>query len=47
MIEQGVPFHKKPEDGNMSQIAFALDPSGYHIELIQRDSTFKGVCSNF
>jgi len=47
MIEGGVPFHKKPEDGNMRQIAFALDPSGYHIELIQRDSTFKGVCSNF
>ena len=29
-------FHKRPQDGNMSAIAFALDPSGYRVELVQR-----------
>ena len=47
MLARGVPFHKKPTDGNMSQIAFALDPSGYRVELVQRGSSFAGVCSNF
>jgi lactoylglutathione lyase len=43
----GVKFFKKPEDGTMPQIAFALDPSGYRVELIQRNSTFAGMCANF
>jgi lactoylglutathione lyase len=47
MLEAGAPFFKKPEDGNMHQIAFALDPSGYRVEIIQRGTTFEGVCSNF
>ena len=47
MEAAGVPFHKRPQDGNMPQIAFALDPSGYRVEFIQRGSTFAGVCSNF
>ncbi|CAK0860780.1 unnamed protein product [Prorocentrum cordatum] len=43
----GVKFFKRPEDGTMPQIAFALDPSGYRVELIQRNSTFAGMCANF
>jgi len=26
--QAGVPFHKRPQDGGMSSLAFALDPSG-------------------
>lgn len=57
MIDQGVNFKKKPEDGNMrgnlsrlwaqmissvfiqndSEIAFAYDPDGYWVEIIQRN----------
>lgn len=47
MEAMGVAFHKRPQDGNMKQIAFALDPSGYRVELIQRGCTFAGVCANF
>ena len=47
MEAMGVKFHKRPSEGSMRQIAFALDPSGYRVELIQRGSTFKGVNSNF
>jgi len=47
MLALGVPFHKKPQDGNMNNLAFALDPSGYRVELVQRGATFAGVCSNF
>ena len=32
----GVKFHKKPDDGTMKGLAFALDPDGYRIELIKR-----------
>jgi len=32
----GVPFKKKPDEGNMKNLAFALDPDGYWIEIIQR-----------
>ena len=31
----GVPFQKKLSDGRMREIAFAKDPDGYWIELIQ------------
>jgi lactoylglutathione lyase len=34
--EHGVKFHKRPQDGNMRDLAFALDPDGYWIELIRR-----------
>jgi len=34
--DAGVPFFKKPNDGKMRGLAFALDPSGYRVELIQR-----------
>lgn len=35
LIEAGVEFKKKPEEGNMRGIAFCLDPDRYWIELIQ------------
>merc|ERR1712048_1490597 len=38
MEAMGVPFFKKPEDGKMHNIAFALDPSGYRVELIGRNT---------
>lgn len=37
---QDVPFKKLPHDGKMRGIAFALDPDGYAVELIQRGVTF-------
>jgi len=43
----GVAFKKKPSDGNMRGIAFAYDPDGYWVELIDRTATFAGVCSNY
>jgi len=36
---KGVDFHKRLKDGSMSHIAFALDPDGYWIELIEENST--------
>lgn len=36
MLEGGVTFRKKPDDGNMKGLAFALDPDGYSIEIIKR-----------
>jgi len=47
MEENGVVFKKKPQDGNMRGIAFAYDPNGYWIELIDRQATFAGTCSNY
>lgn len=41
-----VSFKKKPQDGNMKSLAFAYDPDGYWIELIQRGCSFKGVAAN-
>jgi lactoylglutathione lyase len=35
--EQGVTFKKKPQDGSMKCLAFAYDPDGYWVEIIQRD----------
>lgn len=39
--ENGVRFQKRPDEGRMKGIAFALDPDGYWIEIIPRaaDST--------
>ncbi|KDE07618.1 lactoylglutathione lyase [Microbotryum lychnidis-dioicae p1A1 Lamole] len=37
LIELGVPFKKRPEDGKMKNIAFILDPDGYWIELISHN----------
>jgi len=35
----GVPFLKRPEDCGPHDIAFVLDPSGYHVKLVQRPFT--------
>jgi lactoylglutathione lyase len=32
----GVRFQKKPDEGRMKGLAFALDPDGYWIEIISR-----------
>ena len=32
----GVRFKKRPEDGQMRNIAFILDPDGYWIEIIEK-----------
>lgn len=47
MEAEGVSFKKRPQDGNMRGIAFAYDPNGYWIELIDRKATFVGVCANY
>eukprot|EP00919_Chromeraceae_sp_WS-2016_P064303 GHVR01152210.1.p1 GENE.GHVR01152210.1~~GHVR01152210.1.p1 ORF type:complete len:289 (+),score=52.80 GHVR01152210.1:201-1067(+) len=38
----GVKFHKKPQEGTMKGIAFALDPDGYWIEIVGR--SYDNVC---
>eukprot|EP00756_Hemistasia_phaeocysticola_P030828 Hpha_TRINITY_DN16312_c1_g1::TRINITY_DN16312_c1_g1_i1::g.59589::m.59589/K01759/GLO1, gloA; lactoylglutathione lyase len=43
----GVPFKKRPQEGNMRGIAFVYDPNGYWIELIQRGASFVGTASNY
>jgi lactoylglutathione lyase len=36
-LEQaGVQFQKRPDEGRMKGIAFALDPDGYWIEVVPR-----------
>nr|POF17851.1 lactoylglutathione lyase [Quercus suber] len=37
MEDKGVQFKKKLTDGRMKSIAFALDPDGYWIEIIQNE----------
>ena len=37
----GVPFQKKLTDGRMKNIAFALDPDGYWVELIDQQKLKK------
>ncbi len=39
LVEQGVAFRKLPSEGSMRGIAFALDPDGYSVEIIQRGLT--------
>jgi len=36
MEAAGVEFHKRPDEGGMKGLAFALDPDGYWIEIIKR-----------
>lgn len=47
MEADGVAFKKRPQDGNMRGLAFIYDPSGYSIELIDRQASFAGTCSNY
>ena len=35
--ENNVPFRKRPEEGGMRELAFALDPDGYSVEIIQKN----------
>lgn len=37
--EAGVRFQKRPQDGSMRGLAFALDPDGYWVELVGRGLT--------
>ena len=34
----GVLFQKKPNEGRMKGLAFALDPDGYWVEIVTRSS---------
>jgi len=36
--EAGVGFKKKPNEGRMKGLAFALDPDGYWIEIVKRNA---------
>eukprot|EP00658_Telonema_sp_P-2_P036161 TRINITY_DN2620_c0_g1_i2.p2 TRINITY_DN2620_c0_g1~~TRINITY_DN2620_c0_g1_i2.p2 ORF type:complete len:154 (+),score=36.08 TRINITY_DN2620_c0_g1_i2:213-674(+) len=47
MEAAGVSFKKKSSDGKMQGIAFAYDPDGYWVELIDRKVSCAGVCSNY
>ena len=40
LLANGVSFQKKPDEGRMKGLAFALDPDGYWIELVRRSSIF-------
>ncbi|KNC80468.1 hypothetical protein SARC_07171 [Sphaeroforma arctica JP610] len=40
LLAKDVKFQKKPDDGRMKGIAFALDPDGYWVELIKRNAVF-------
>jgi lactoylglutathione lyase len=46
MEAAGVRMKKRPSDGNMRGIAFAYDPDGYWVELIDRTADFAGVAAN-
>eukprot|EP00008_Paramoeba_atlantica_P011318 CAMPEP_0201491690 /NCGR_PEP_ID=MMETSP0151_2-20130828/30817_1 /ASSEMBLY_ACC=CAM_ASM_000257 /TAXON_ID=200890 /ORGANISM="Paramoeba atlantica, Strain 621/1 / CCAP 1560/9" /LENGTH=288 /DNA_ID=CAMNT_0047878165 /DNA_START=150 /DNA_END=1016 /DNA_ORIENTATION=+ len=35
----GVKFKKRPDEGNMKGLAFALDPDGYWIEIVKRPAS--------
>ena len=36
-----VKFHKKPDEGRMKGLAFALDPDGYWLEIVEEIVTNK------
>ena len=38
--ENNVRFKKKPQEGNMRNLAFVYDPDGYWVEIIQRNAKF-------
>eukprot|EP00428_Durinskia_dybowskii_P012809 CAMPEP_0170223374 /NCGR_PEP_ID=MMETSP0116_2-20130129/11386_1 /TAXON_ID=400756 /ORGANISM="Durinskia baltica, Strain CSIRO CS-38" /LENGTH=347 /DNA_ID=CAMNT_0010474075 /DNA_START=72 /DNA_END=1116 /DNA_ORIENTATION=- len=42
--KNGVKFQKRPDEGRMKGLAFALDPDGYWIEIVKRDGgPFQGT----
>jgi len=47
MEADGVKFKKRPQDGNMRGLAFAYDPNGYWIEMIDRKTSWSGICANY
>ena len=47
LLEKGVEFKKKEEEGGMRNIASAYDPNGYWVELVDRQATFAGIASNY
>lgn len=47
MEKEGVVMKKRPNDGNMRNLAFCYDPNGYWIEMIDRKASFAGVCANY
>ena len=44
LVANGVNFQKKPDEGRMKGLAFALDPDGYWIELVRRALLSLGPC---
>lgn len=36
---QGVKFQKRPDEGRMKGLAFALDPDGYWVEIVKRSES--------
>ena len=38
LLANGVKFQKKPDEGRMKGLAFALDPDGYWVELVRQRS---------
>ena len=44
---KGVRFQKKPDEGRMKGLAFALDPDGYWVEIVARNGTDFKEPANF
>jgi len=42
----GIPFKKKPDEGRMKGLAFAKDPDGYWLEIVERGETAKEKIAN-
>jgi lactoylglutathione lyase len=44
----GVAFHKRPNEGRMKGLAFALDPDGYWLEIVKRqEGVFDAINEKF
>mmetsp|Transcript_3529 Transcript_3529/g.4802 ORF Transcript_3529/g.4802 Transcript_3529/m.4802 type:complete len:329 (+) Transcript_3529:100-1086(+) len=41
LLANGVAFQKKPDEGRMKGLAFALDPDGYWVEVVKRKTSGK------
>eukprot|EP00590_Aulacoseira_subarctica_P000661 CAMPEP_0172417174 /NCGR_PEP_ID=MMETSP1064-20121228/3688_1 /TAXON_ID=202472 /ORGANISM="Aulacoseira subarctica , Strain CCAP 1002/5" /LENGTH=334 /DNA_ID=CAMNT_0013155327 /DNA_START=107 /DNA_END=1111 /DNA_ORIENTATION=- len=44
LLKAGIEFKKKPDEGRMKGLAFAYDPDGYWVEIVQRPS---GIIKNY
>ncbi|QDZ22051.1 lactoylglutathione lyase [Chloropicon primus] len=47
LLAEGVEFKKKPDEGRMKGLAFALDPDGYWVEIVKREGTVDSGCPEF